>query len=238
MKTGNGSGKGRRRFSPLLWIASLGAVAVLALGVTGTLSQFTASITNTNNNASTAGPEAFGFSEALVVGGSPQTPVCAQASAGQAVNCTTINKYGTAGTTAPAMAPGSSQSTTVQLANTAITTGLSGDLALSVQPCTQSVPVGTANPSNGGTLAGDLCGAMTVTVSCSSAPAFTVGPATLTAFAAPTAPATNPYSVATAIPPGGVVDCTFTTSLPTTATAANLQGLTVSQPLTWTWTQA
>jgi hypothetical protein len=216
-----------------LWVASLGAVAVLALGVTGTLSQFVASINNTNNNASTVGPEAFAFSESNVLAGVPQSPACATASAGQSVNCTTINKYGTSGTTAPPMAPGSSQSTTVQLKNEATgATGLSGNLTLTVSPCTQNVPVGDPNPSNGGTAAGDLCGTLNVAVTCSSPGTASVFTGTLTAFATG-----SPYSIATSLPPGDFTDCTFTTTLPATATAANLQGLSVSQPLTWTWTQ-
>jgi hypothetical protein len=224
----------RRRFSPLLWMASLAAIAVLALGITGTLSQFTASITNTNNEVETAGPEAFGFSESLVVNGVRQTPECAVASAGGSVNCDTINKNGQLGAPATPLAPGGVRTTTVQLLNTATgPAGLSGDLTLSVQPCTQTPPVGTANDANNGVLAGDLCGATLITVTCAGAgQEFTTGPVSLTAFATG-----SPYTIATAVPPDGSVDCTFTTTLPATATAVNLQGITTSQPMTWTFTQ-
>jgi hypothetical protein len=210
----------------------LGAVAVLALGVTGTFSQFVAAINNTNNNASTVGPEAFAFSEALVTGAGVQ-PVCQQASAGQSLDCTTINKFGSDGTTAPPMAPGSSQSTTVQLKNEATgVTGLSGNLTLEVSPCVPSVPPGDPNSSNGGVAAGDICGALTVAVTCAPPGTASVFSGTLTAFEAG-----SPYSIATSLAPGGTVDCTFTTTLPSTQTAANLQGLSVNQPLTWTFTQ-
>jgi len=223
----------RRRFSPLLWMASLAAIAVLALGITGTLSQFTASITNTNNEVETAGPEAFGFSESLVVDGAPQTPECAVASAGDSVNCDTINKNGAVGSPATPIAPGGVRATTVRLANTATgPSGLAGDLSLSVEPCTQDPQVGLANPANNDVAAGDLCAATQVTVACDSNPEFSVGPVSLTAFATG-----SPYTIAAAVSPDGFVNCTFTTTLPATATAVNLQGITTSQPMTWTFTQ-
>lgn len=232
----NPGGERRRRFSPLLWMASLGAVGILALGITGTLSQFTASITNTNNEVETVGPNAFGFSESLVVDGQPETPACATASAGDSVNCDTINKNGEIGEPATPLAPGQVRTTTVRLQNTAIPTGLSGDLTLSVEPCGQVPGVGEPNTGNNGVPAGDLCGTVLVTVSCSatpSQPAFDVGPVSLTAFAGG-----SPYTVAGAVPPGGFVDCTFTTTLPAGATALDLQGIHTSQPMTWTFTQA
>jgi hypothetical protein len=224
----------RRRFSPLLWIASLGAIAVLALGITGTLSQFVASITNTSNAVETAGPEAFGFSESLVVGGVPQTPECAVASAGDSVNCDTINKNGQLGAPATPLAPGGSRTTTVRLANTATgAAGLAGDLSLSVQPCTQDPQVGLANPANNGVIAGDLCAATQVTLTCAGGGEFTTGPVSLTAFATG-----SPYPIAAAVSPDGSVDCTFTTTLPAGSSAVNLQGIATDQPMTWTFTQS
>jgi hypothetical protein len=224
----------RRRFSPLLWVASLAAIAVVALGITGTLSQFTASITNTNNEVETAGPDAFGFSESLLIDGQPQTPECAVASAGDSVNCDTINKNGNLGSPATPIAPGGVRSTGVRLQNTATgAAGLSGSLSLSVQPCIQSPPAGTANGANNGVLAGDLCGVTTVTLACTGGgQEFTEGPVSLTAFATG-----SPYPIAAAVPPDGFVDCTFTTTLPATASAVNLQGITTDQPMTWTFTQ-
>lgn len=224
----------RRRFSPLLWMASLAAIAVLALGITGTLSQFTASITNTNNEVETAGPEAFGFSESLVVNGTPQSPACAVASAGGSVNCDTINKNGAVGAPATPIAPGGVRATTVRLQNTASGPGaLSGALTLAVAACTQTPPAGEPNPANGDIAAGDLCGATLVTLACAGAgQEFTTGPVSLTAFAAG-----SPYTIAATVPPDGFVDCTFTTTLPTTATAVNLEGIITSQPMTWTFTQ-
>jgi hypothetical protein len=82
-----------------------------------------------------------------------------------------------------------------------------------------------------------LCGTLTVNVTC--APPGTADPfptGTLTAFA--TAGAAPGLSIATSLPPGGSVDCTFVTTMPSNATAVDLQGISVTQPLTWTWTQA
>src|ERR1700722_17813039 len=43
----------RRRFFPLVWLASAGGALALGLGISGTLAGFTASITNNSNTAST-----------------------------------------------------------------------------------------------------------------------------------------------------------------------------------------
>jgi hypothetical protein len=224
----------RRRFSPLVWISSLGAIGILALGITGTLSQFSASITNVNNEVETAGPESFGFSESLVIDGQPQEPPCATAGAGDNVNCEDINKNGEDGEPATPIAPGGQRNTTVRLQNTAVPTGLAGDLTLSVEPCTQVPPVGTPNEANNDIPAGNVCNTVTVEVSCAgSGQNFDVGPLTLTAFAAG-----SPYLVGEAIPPGGYMDCTFTTTMPAGATAPNLQGITTDQDITWTFTQS
>ena len=100
---------GRRRLSPLLWLASLGAIGVMVLGITGTLSQYVASITNSENHVETGGADSFGFSESNVVGGVPEDPACAEASAGQAVTCSTVNKNGQTGASATPIAPGQSR---------------------------------------------------------------------------------------------------------------------------------
>jgi len=208
----------------------------LALGVTGTLAQFTASITNTDNVVQTHGPEDFGFSETLIDNGepvdNPEVAPCATANAGQNSTCSLINKYGAVGAPATPMEPGATRSTSVRLTNIAVPNGLSGNLALEVEPCTPTVPVGDPNSANGGTAAGDICGTITVEVSCTGL-ATDIGPLTLTNFAAG-----SPYPIATAVPPGGEIDCTFTVEMPLTASNPNLQGLSANQPLTWTWTQA
>ena len=232
---------GKRRFSPLLWLASLAGIALLVLGITGTLSQFVASIRNPQNQVETGGPESFGFSETLVINGTPQEPVCADASAGQSVDCEfpsgeTINKFGAAGEPATPIAPGQSRTTTVRLENTAIPTGLPGQLTLLPEACTQTPAADPTGPP----VVGDLCGTVTVAISCAGSPGsglapFDLGPVTLTAFATG-APATG-YVIASPVAPGAFVDCTFTTSLASTATDVSLQGILTDQPMTWTFTQ-
>jgi predicted ribosomally synthesized peptide with SipW-like signal peptide len=227
---------GKRRFSPIVWIASLTAIAVLALGITGTLAAFTSSITNSANNVQTIGDGDFGFSESNVDGGVTD-PACIEASAGDALTCATVNKNGEAGAAAVPMAPGDIRTTTVRMANTAAApNGLTGQLTLTPAACTQTPLVDPVGPP----VVGDLCGVVTVAVACAGlAPVvpFTLPERTLTNFntGAPTPPP-PPYLIAT-LAPGEYTDCTFTTTLPASVTDPSLLGITTSQPMTWTFTQ-
>src|ERR1700753_2489587 len=81
----------RRRFVPLVWLASAGAVFAMALGVGGTLSGFTASINNSTNTA--------GSGTLLMQEGGPGSVTCLSSAAGtvtaaNAGTCSTINKFG------------------------------------------------------------------------------------------------------------------------------------------------
>lgn len=216
----------RHRFSPLLWTSSLGAMAILSLGITGTLSQFTASITNSVNEVETVGAGAFGFSEAVVVGGTPAA-VCADASAGDALTCPAVNKYGADGAAATPIGPDGTRLTTVRLANTGADPGaLTGVLSLAVGGCTQLPAVGAG--------IGDLCGAATVAVACTTTTGTIGGDVPIPATALTTFSTGGPYEIAT-LAPGETVDCTFTTTQPSSTT--DLQGITATQPMTWTFTQ-
>ena len=226
----------KRRFSPLLWFAGLAGIAVLALGITGTLAQYTASITNSENHVETGGSGSFGFEESNVVGGVPDDPACATASVGDAVTCSTVNKNGETGAVATPMAPGDVRTTTVRMQNTGTGPGaLDGELTLSPAACSQALPADPVGPP----IVGDLCGTVTVALACAgvSVPPFDLTARTLTNFntGTPTPPA-PPYVVAT-LAPGQYVDCTFTTTLPSSATDPSLQGIITSQPMTWTFTQ-
>jgi len=226
---------GRRRLSPLLWLASLGAIGVMVLGITGTLSQYVASITNSENHVETGGADTFGFSESNVIGGVPVDPACAEAGAGQALTCSTVNKNGQTGASATPIAPGQSRTTTVRLENTASPGGLSGTLTLTPEPCTQVLAADPVGPP----IVGDLCDTVTITITCGGPVPFDLTTRTLTDFYEnPTGtPAGLPYVIATAAPPGSFTDCTFTTSMPASASDPSLQGITTSQPMTWTFTQ-
>jgi hypothetical protein len=207
----------------------------LALGVTGTLSQFVGTITNNNNSATTGGVNTFQFSEARVdtSTGAVDTP-CAVSSAGSAVNCTTVNKYGENGlVSSPALGSNESNTTEVQLQNPASPpAGQTGALTLAVPACAQSPLPGAGPPA-----VGDLCGAtpgLTVAVACSSPTGqtpFDFPAGTLDAFAAG-----SPYTIAT-LAPGVSVNCTFTITSPNLTAITDLQDITATQPLTWTFTQ-
>src|SRR5262245_37533077 len=124
----------RRRLSPLLWLSSLGAIGVLVLGINGTLSQFIATIENSQNHVQTGGPESFGFEES-VVGPDGQETVCETAQAGDAAVCEDINKNGDFGEAATPMLPGQFRTTEVVLRNIAVPNGLNGQLQLTPEAC-------------------------------------------------------------------------------------------------------
>ena len=149
---------GRKRFSPLLWIASLVAAALLALGVTGTLAQGEASITNSQNNVETPTPvtPSVQLSEALLtptgpgdtlepVGPGAQNPCGAVADpANSPVTCADINKYGAAGDPATPMSSGETRTTSVRLTNLAAESERnfrSGNLFIMFGACTTNATV-------------------------------------------------------------------------------------------------
>jgi hypothetical protein len=128
---------------------------MLSTGAVSTLSQFTATIGNTNNTALSG---TVGLSE---------NGVCTAPGDGQWHDCASVNKYG-GGT----LHAGGSETTTVTLKNTGTVTAR---LFLLPSACTDSV--------NGA--GGPVCNEVTVTVSCPGVtPAFTLGPVTLNAFQA------------------------------------------------------
>jgi hypothetical protein len=202
--------KQRRRGAPLVWGASALAAGILVLGVTGTLSSWTAAII-TNDTNTTKASDAVALSEAQ--GGA----VCVDTAttSTNTATCSTINKYGGI---APTLTPGGpAHTTTVTLTNTG--TG-AGDLTLAAGACTST---GGAAGSTG-----NLCNQATVTVECPTGTA-TFGPGTLNAFD------TAPDSAVASLAAGDSVDCTFSVSLPSTA-PASVSGMVASQPLVWTLT--
>jgi len=221
LKKGGGD-RFKRRFSPMLWLASLSAIAVLALGVTGTLSQIVASITNSNNSVQTAGPSSFGLSEALGPNGTGG--VCATASGGSTATCSTINKFGVNGAAGvPLVSGGGSNTTTVTLANTASTTppGVTGTLTVTGGTCSSAPVPGSADGT------ADLCGIMNVVINCTGASTNPVFSGNLNAFTA-----ASPITITT-LAPAASTDCTFTTSLPAGNETPAQQDVVVSQPITF-----
>jgi hypothetical protein len=133
-------------------LASAG-IALLALGVTGTLAQFTASIINTDNHVQSA---SVALSESM------NTTTCSAPGDGQWHDCTTINKYG-----GGSLNPGGSTSQTVTLQNTGTAPA---SLSLLPSACTDSL-------TGAG---GQLCNLISVTVACPTG--TTVFTGTLNAF--------------------------------------------------------
>ena len=205
----------RRRFVPLAIATGVLGAALLATSMSGTLSGFAASITNSNNTAATG---------ALVMQeqSSDATPITCLSTDGGSVStntatCSTINKFGGSTT----MIPG-------QTVTTAITIKNVGSVAASTFTLTPGTTCaqGTNGSLNG--TATDLCAKLNVVIKSGSAVVFSGTAASLagaaasaiTMPAAPAAGASVPFSIAVTL----------------ASTAGNTyQGLSASLPLTWTF---
>lgn len=202
----------RRRLSLPVLLAGGVASLILALGLSPTISAFTAQIKNT---VDTAGTGTLIMQETNADG----SVVCTSTDGGSVstntATCATINKYG--GTLT--MVPGQTVSTDVKIKNT----GTADASAFTLTPgtCSQSAN-GTPNGS-----ATNLCSTMTLVVTSGST---TVYSGTLQGFSS----AVNLLTALglTSIPSGTTVPFTFAVTVPSTA-GNNYAGLQVSQPLTW-----
>ena len=211
--------RARLRTTPLALVTGLVAASLVALTMSGTLSAFSASITNSQNSAATGTllMEETGPGPTTCTSSSGSTVSTANANA----SCSSINKFG--GSTL--MKPGATVSTDVTIKNT-------GSLAASTFTL---LPAGTCargtNGSPNGT-ATDICAKMSVVITTGTAKTQ-VFSGTLAALGTATAASfTNfPGSVA----PGASVPFTFAVTLDSGATN-DYQGLTASVPLTWTFT--
>lgn len=208
-----------RRAAPLIVIVGLLGALAMALAMTNTLSAFVATIVNTNDTAA-AGSVVLQETNANAstrCSSTDSTTISANSS-----NCSTINKYGGSTTMTPSNAAGTSNTvvTTVNFKNTGSATASSFTLA--VGACTQSRN-GTVNGS-----ATDLCSKMRGTISSGST---VIGTATLAAAAGVTF--ALPSSLIPAANSATTVPITFTVYLDSSADNS-YQGLTASQPITWT----
>jgi hypothetical protein len=204
----------RLRFTPLAITTVLLSAGLLSMSVTGTLSGFTAAITNSTNTVTTGslvlqegvGSNATSFTCTSVDGASITS---------NASTCSTINKFGGAGY--QAMVPGATVTQSVTFKN-------SGSLAASTftlapAGCTQTA-VGTASGS-----ATDLCGKLSLLVT-------QVGATTPTVYSGALSGFTTSKSLAT-LAAGASSTFTFAITLDSAATNA-YQGLQASVPMTWT----
>jgi hypothetical protein len=203
----------RLRFAPVALLAGIFAAVLLSLSLTGTLSGFAASITNSNNTAASGTlimqeQNANASVSCLSTdGGSVST---------NSATCSTINKFGGSTT----MTPGNTVNTPITIKNT----GTAAASTFTLTPgaaCTQS-----ANGTSNGT-ATDLCAKMNLVVTSGSATVFS---GTLASFkggatiSLPTAPAAG-----TSIP--------FNFAVTLDSSAGNTyQGLAAAVPMTWTFT--
>lgn len=223
----------RRRSAPLLWGSGAVAAAVLILGVNGTLSSWTSAVIDNNNN-SVASTTAVALVETQTapVGNATICDTAAATDGSNSVSCDGINKYGGIGdATALAdtgfatdangtpLAPGGSQSVTVNLKNDG--TG-SGSLALAADSCANHAYPGSTGSD---TVDYNLCTEMQLAVTC-------------------TTPSTYTYSGTVAAFTGGSIgtlaatsstNCTFTVSLPGDA-ASGFASQYLTQALHWTLT--
>ncbi|RAX44185.1 hypothetical protein DQ354_16555 [Arthrobacter sp. AQ5-06] len=206
----------RRHFAPIVLLAGLVGTVLLSLSLTGTLSGFVASITNSSNTAASGSL----VMQEQSTGGVPAT--CLSTDGGSvstnSATCSTINKFG--GSTV--MVPGGPAVTT------AITIKNAGSVAartFTLTPgtsCTQSL-----NGAQNGT-ATDLCAKLNVVITSGATTVFTGTAASLAG--APAAAITMPAA------PAAGVSVPFTIAVTLDTSAGNTyQGLAASLPLTWTF---
>ncbi|RFA10301.1 hypothetical protein B7R54_14600 [Subtercola boreus] len=204
----------RLRFAPIAVIAGVAGAVLLSLSLTGTMSGFVASITNSANTAATG---------ALVMQeqNSGVTVTCLSTDGGSvstnAATCATINKFGGSTT----MTPGNTVTTPITIKNI-------GTVAATTFTLT---PGATCTQSNSGTLNGtatDLCSKLNVVITSGATTVFsgtaaTLAGATAASFTMPAAPAA-----------GASIPFSFAVTLASTA-GNTYQGLQASVPMTWSF---
>lgn len=205
----------RLRFAPVAVIAGIFAAVLLSLSLTGTLSGFAASITNSSNTAA---------SGTLVMQeqNAGATVTCLSTDGGSvstnSATCATINKFGGSTT----MTPGVTVNTPITIKNT----GTSAASTFTLSPgatCTQS-----ANGTQNGT-ATDLCAKMNLVITSGSTTVFS---GTLASFKGAAASA---FTMPAAPAAGAAVPFNFAVTLDSSA-GNTYQGLAASVPMTWTFT--
>jgi hypothetical protein len=215
----------RRRFAPILIAVGVAAALLLALGTSGALSGFTASI---NNSANTIGSGTLLMSETQ--GGT----TCLSSAAGtvtvaNAGTCSTINKFGGATAIVPG---GAVQTSTVTITNTG--TAPANSFTLTPAGCNQ-VNNGTTNGT-----ATDFCAKVNITVSddtntkCVYPAAAVACAATPTSAGNLTGLGTSAINLTAPLAPGASRNFTFKLQLDSTATNA-YQGLAANEALLWSF---
>jgi len=206
----------------LALVAGLVSATVLVLGVSGTLASWTSAvIANDTNTVKTASAVIL-----REVGPGPTTCLSSSGAA-NSYTCSTINKYG--GTASP-LAPGGSQTTDVVFTN--VGSASASSFVLGTGACSQTPTAGSGTPP-----AANVCtsGDLTVAISCSDGATYSAGSAwtdLASAAGAPSAISATLTHTAT-LAAGASFTCRFTLALSASASVL-AQGITASQPLTWT----
>lgn len=210
----------RRRLAPLVWLGCAVAAIVVALGVSGTLSGFTASIDNTNNTAATGTLLMTETGVTNATGTCYSNGTATGAPDSNAGICSTINKFGGSTTMAPGVA---GPAVTVSITN-------NGTINAGVFKLT---PDGACTQTTNGTVNGgatDLCSKLDVTITTGSGTAGDIYSGTMAGLgthAAFTLPAVNA---------GSSTSFTFQVTLNSGA-GNSYQGLKASTGLTWAFAQ-
>ena len=215
----------RARLVPIALTTAALSSAVLGASVTGTLSAFQASITNTTNTAASG-------SLVMRETNSDGSVACLSSSGtnNNYTSCGTIDKYG--GTATP-FTPGVSRTTTVSIANTGSIAATS--FVLRPGTCTKT-DVGTSNT-------GTLCDGLHLTLTCTPVSSGNVAGTSVTLYndqtltAIANADKTIPASCIPAPNANGTTRFDFALAMPGTQDNT-VQGQQVSQPMTWTFTGA
>ncbi|WP_375388209.1 hypothetical protein [uncultured Amnibacterium sp.] len=215
----------RARLVPVALTTAALCSALIGASVTGTLSAFQASITNSSNTA------AAGSLTMQETGSGGTTCLSSSGTNNNYASCSGINKYG--GTVTP-FTPGAVHTQTVAFANTGVSAVNSFTLAPGT--CTKSGGSGSGSASD----STNLCDSLSLTVTCvqtgGPSPATVVNAQTLTAVQAQTY--TMPAGCIPQASSGNTITFTFSLAMSTAANVNTVQGQQVSQPLTWTFTGA
>jgi hypothetical protein len=208
----------RRRFAPVAITTGVLGAVLLSVSMTGTLSGFVASITNSQNTAASG---ALVMQETNAAG----STICNSTDGGtistNAATCATINKFGGSTT----MVPGVGVSTVVNIASTGTVAPTTFTLApAAVAPATTAVCVQGKNGTLNGT-ATDFCSKLNVVIKQGTTTIFTGTAASLAASGA----------ITLSLPAGSTPSqFTFTTTLDSSA-GNTYQGESASLPLVWTF---
>lgn len=228
----------RRRLIPLVWLAGAVSAVLLALTVSGTISGFTASITNDTN---TTGSGTLLMQESN--SGGTVTCYSNGAAANTAIGgtnantCSTINKLGgdqSPSTSGLNLAPGGAGTvTTVNIKNAGSIAA--GQFTLAPAACAQSTNTGNSVVSGVGAYgsATDFCTKVNITIKKAGT---TVFQGTAAQLSAGTGAATPLLANLGPVAAGASLAMEFDVSLDSSA-GNTYQGLALSLPMTWQFTQ-